>query len=357
MPFVPGLPAPSVPDSAPGGLGPPTALLVTADPWIREQVLTAAESVGAVVRLAGPRHPDAFWWARAQLVLLGPDTDPDGLPGPRAGLVLLTQALVPVPAGAPGGEQVCLPEGQGRLAELLAQCRADAGALVIGLIGSVGGAGASTLACALALGAPAGEPCLLVDGDPLGPGLQTPLGWEEVAGARWPDLDRVQGRLRPGALAAALPARGDLMILSYDRGSPALPQGPGAHRLAEVLDAARLDCPRIVLDLPRRCEPGDLLVWHGLGAAVVVTTGTVAGVFAASRLVETLRGLCPKVAVVVRPGGLSAAEVEPVVTADLVLDWAGQRGLAAAAEAGDLGRALRRGGGQALARRLWAWAA
>lgn len=355
MPFVPGLP--TAPDPVPGPLGPPTALLVTADPWLRDQVLTAAESVGAVVRVESPQHPDAFWWARARLVILGPDTDPDTLPGPRPGVVLLTQTLGPGTAGVPGGERLCLPDEQGRLAELLAQSRTGAGALVVGVIGSVGGAGASTLACALALGSPAADPCLLVDGDPLGPGLQTSLGWEDVAGARWPDLDRVQGRLRPGALAAALPSRGDLMILSYDRGSPALPKGPGAHRLAEVLDAARLDCRRVVLDLPRRCEPGDLLVWRGLAAAVVVTTGTVAGVIAASRLVETLRGLCPKVAVALRSGGLSAAEVEPAVTADLVLDWAWQRGLAAAAEAGDLERALRRGGTPALARRVWGWAA
>ena len=355
MPFVPGLPTAVVPEPAPGALGPPTALLVTGDPWVRELVLTTAESVGAVVRVDGPAQPDAFWWARARVVLLGPDVDPATLPGPRPGLVLVTPALGEPAAGELSAEHVPLPEGQDRLADLLAGSRGGADALLVGVIGALGGSGASTLACALALGPPAG-PCLLVDGDPLGPGLQTPLGWEDIAGARWPDLDRVQGRLRPGALGAALPTHGELTLLSYDRGSPAVPRGPGAQRLSEVLDAARLDFPTIVVDLPRRCEPADPLVWRGLGAAVVVTTGTVGGVIAASRLVETLRGLCPRVAVVVRSGGLPAARVEPVVTAELVVDWPGQRGLAAAAEAGDLGRALRRGGSSSLVRRLWGWA-
>ena len=186
MPFLPGAPAASVPDTGPGALGPsiplgpPTALLLTDDPWLREQVLTAAESVGAVLRADSPRRPDAFWWARARLVLLGPDTDPELLPGPRPGLVLLTQPLTEPPAGMPSGEPVELPDGAPRLAELLAQSRDGSGALVVGVIGAVGGAGASTLACALALHAPdTGEPCLLVDGDPLGPGLQTSLGWED----------------------------------------------------------------------------------------------------------------------------------------------------------------------------------
>ena len=337
-------------EPGPPPLGPPTTLLLTADPWVRQQVLTVAEAVGVVVRVDPPDRPDAFWWARAQLVLLGPDADPTTLPGPRAHLVLLG----PAAPGDPSGERLD-PTQVERLAELLAASRAEADAVVVGVLGAVGGAGASTLASALALTAGRG-PCLLVDGDPLGPGLQTALGWEDLAGVRWPDLERVNGRLRPGVLLSALPTRGELSLLSYDRASPALPAAPGAHRVSEVLEAARLDCPVVVVDLPRRCEPADLLVWRALTAAVVVTSGTVGGVVAACRVVETLRGLGPKVAVLVRGGRLAAAEVEPVLPADLVLDWGGHRGLAAAAEAGDLRRALRRAPTGELVRRLWRWA-
>src|SRR2546421_294935 len=62
-------------------------------------------------------------------------------------------------------------------------------ALTIGVVGGRGGAGASTLACALAVtAARSGHRTMLIDGDPLGGGLDVLLGGERAGGLRWPDL-------------------------------------------------------------------------------------------------------------------------------------------------------------------------
>src|SRR5690606_25835346 len=75
---------------------------------------------------------------------------------------------------------------------------------------------------------------LLVDADPLGGGLDLVLGWEQLEGLRWPALTQTDGRVDPPALVQALPRRGDLGVLSWDRGE--LPEVP-AEAMAATTDA------------------------------------------------------------------------------------------------------------------------
>lgn len=334
--------------------GPPTVLLVTGSTALRDQVQLAAATVGVGVRTDPASGVDPLWWARAGLVLLGADVPIQDLPGPRPGLVVLGDATVLPPEGL-DAELVRLPEGRPRLEALLAGGEPPTG-LVIGVIGALGGVGASTLAVALALSA---TQVLLVDADPLGPGLQTGLGWDDLPGARWPELDAARGRVRPEALREALPSEHGRWLLSYDRGSPAVPSGPRAVRLLDVLTAARRVFPVVVVDLPRRAEAADLLVWRALDTALVVTRAGVGGTLAAARLTEALRALSAQVAVVIRPqpGGFDITQIADVLRVQRVLPWSEQRGLAAAQEAGDLERALAHGRTGRLAADLLAWAA
>ena len=111
---------------------------------------------------------------------------------------------------------------------------------VLAVAGGRGGAGASTLACALARTAARSAPALLVDADPLGGGLDLAMGVEAAAGLRWPHLVGAEGRTDPHELTAALPAVDGVSVLSWHRGDPTeLP--PAA--MESVLGAARTARP------------------------------------------------------------------------------------------------------------------
>src|SRR5690606_39629001 len=99
-----------------------------------------------------------------------------------------------------------------------ASVRSRPAAPVVAVLGGRGGAGASVLAAGLAVtAAQAGHRVLLVDGDPLGGGLDLVPGWEDDDGVRWPELSDTSGRLAAGALIGALPRRGEPALLSFDR--------------------------------------------------------------------------------------------------------------------------------------------
>ena len=59
---------------------------------------------------------------------------------------------------------------------------------------------------------------MLVDGDPLGGGLDVLLGGEQAEGRRWPDFAASKGRMAGGALEESLPRLHELRVLSWDRG-------------------------------------------------------------------------------------------------------------------------------------------
>ncbi|CAM5528458.1 hypothetical protein SFUMM280S_03013 [Streptomyces fumanus] len=137
-----------------------------------------------------------------------------------------------------------LPDGEQWLVDRIADVAEGVGrpALTVGVIGGRGGAGASTLACALAVtSAREGRRTLLVDADPLGGGLDVLLGGETTEGLRWPAFAASRGRLGGGRPGGAALARLRLLARPGRRGGVLEESLPELHAL-RVLSAGPGDC-------------------------------------------------------------------------------------------------------------------
>lgn len=314
---------------------PPRPLILTTDQQLLDELLRLAVAAGVDAEVAADPGAVRRSWRGAPLVLVGSDRAAEvarrDLPR-RAGTILVgrdpddggvwQQALLI------GAEQVAiLPDCEGWLAERLADAAEGprAAGRTVCVIGGRGGAGASTLATALAVtAANRGLPTTLIDGDPLGGGLDFLLGEEHADGFRWPDLAEVRGRVTAAALRRALPAFGPLSLLSWDRGK-VLRVPPEAMRVA--LAAGRRGSELVVVDLPRQhpdlgsphwCEPA--LVAGG--PVLVVVPADVRSVAAAARVVAALEEHATDLRVVVR--GPSPADLSPqMIAASLGLPLAG----------------------------------
>lgn len=214
-----------------------------------------------------------------------------------------------------------LPRDEDTLAGVLAD-RADgprAEAPLLAFVGGCGGAGASSLAAAVAADAAAGHDggVLLVDGDPLGGGVDLLLGDEDVPGLRWGDLATTHGRLSGAALRRSLPRSGGLTMLSWERGGG---DGAPTEVVRAVLAAARRAHDLVVVDLPRHLEPpvGDVVT--RASATVVVVPDDVRSVGAATGVVRRLADWTSvlRVAVRQRRGGLPASLVAETLAIPLV---------------------------------------
>jgi secretion/DNA translocation related CpaE-like protein len=311
-------------------------LLLTGSPSVHDVVvaLCAAAGVGADVSSA-PELALASW-SEADLVLVGTDLAPavaDLAPPRRRGVHVVGHA----PADAVfrsalevGAASVLdLSAGSSWLADALADVgeRASPGR-VVGVVGGAGGAGATTLACALAQWQSGHAPTLLVDADPLGPGLDRLLGLEETAGVRWEGLVETAGRLGARALRESVPCVGRLGVLTWS----------GRRR--------RLDVPTVRRILPSAVRGHDLVVLdlarHGPSLAelvdrcddlLVVTPATLPGLAATARLVAEL-GRDTAAGLVLRPGSVSDADATAVTGLPVVAAVGDQRGLAAAVDRG-----------------------
>ncbi|MFF5919154.1 septum site-determining protein Ssd [Streptomyces flavochromogenes] len=181
-----------------------------------------------------------------------------------------------------------LPDAEGLLVDRIADAAEGMGrqATTVGVVGGRGGAGASTLACGLALAAArAGRRTLLVDGDPLGGGLDVLLGGEREEGRRWPDFAASKGRLAGGALEESLPSVRGVRVLSWGREpAAALP----AEAVRSVLAAARRRGGVVVVDLPRAADPAAVEALAQLDLGLLVVPGELRAVAAAHRVATTL---------------------------------------------------------------------
>jgi len=322
------------------------ALIVTGDPVLLDDLLRLAAAAGAEPEVV----PDAVGarrsWAAAPIVLVGDDVSLEVsrvIRSRRQGVVLvgrdMDDAGVWERAVLVGAEHVVvLPDGESWLVERLADVVEGGGrsAETVCVVGGRGGAGASTLAAALAItGLRRGVRSMLVDGDPLGGGIDLVLGSEDASGLRWPDLAATSGRVSGRALADALPRVQGLNVLSWDRGD-LLTIPPEAMR--SVLAAGRRTSDLVVVDLPRRVDDAAEEALTAATTTLLVVPAEVRAVASAARVALQLGALAADVRVVVRgpaPSKLSASLIVSALGLPLAGELRPEPGLEAALERGE----------------------
>lgn len=295
-----------------------TCLLLTADPVRREELhrLAATAAVDVEVVTAVERVRPS--WSEAGLVLLGRDLLVEaaaaGL-GRRPGVVVLGDDVddptVWREAVEVGAEHVVfLPDAEPwlllRLGETAEGARPPGRLLAV--VGGSGGAGASTLAVALAQAASQlGHEAVLVDGDPLGGGLDLLLGIENDSGVRWAELAGTHGRLPSHTLRQALPSAGPVPVVSFERRwDPPVPEPAVQAVVAAVRRAADL----VVVDLPRTVHGPWQDVVRGADHVLLVSRAEVRAAAAASVTAAALARWSRALSLVVRETGeLSGQEV------------------------------------------------
>lgn len=320
------------------GMTPP--LFVTADPTLLDELLRLAAAAGVTPEVAPEPAVALRSWATAPLVLLGADQAAAMAviePGRRPRVHIVARGPVPDDlfrvAVAIGAEDVDeLSRSDGWIVETLTDL-GDVGArrgLMIGVVGGSGGAGATTLACALAQTASRAGDAVVVDCDPLGPGVDRVLGLEAEEGFRWDALCQTTGRLSARALREALPRRGSLGALSWYAGASSSLQ---AFAVREALSAARRGHDVVVVDLPRSTDALVDEVASRCDLLLVVLQPTVAGVASATRMCGRFSDH-PGLRLLVRGEGLEPREIARVVGVGVIAAMPDQRRLA---EAIDLG--------------------
>lgn len=282
------------PGAESGAARPPRPLIVTEDLGLLDDLLRLCAAAGAEAEVHHAVPERGGGWTDPPLVLVGDDAATRCRGATRRPGVLLVGRDPDDPgvwrrAVELGADDVLiLPGDETRLVDRIADAAEGVGkqALTVGVIGGRGGAGASTLACALALAAArAGRRTLLVDGDPLGGGLDVLLGGERAEGRRWPDFAASKGRVAGGALEESLPSVRGLRVLSWDRGdSVAVP--PAAMR--SVLAAARRRGGVVVVDLPRRVDSAVAEALAQLDLGLLLVPGELRAVAAAHRVASTV---------------------------------------------------------------------
>lgn len=318
-------------------------LVVIDDSALLDDVLGIASRAGVEVEVAPDPEAARGRFASAPFVLVGTTCAlacaRAGVPR-RPGVVLVdrdpvdraeTRDLLWRAADAVGAEHVALlpaarpwledrftdtaTHGPARLAAMVPGSDAvpaarDPSARVVAVLGGRGGAGASVLAAGLAVtGARAGLRALLIDADPLGGGADLVLGWEALDGLRWPALSQTSGAVNPPAFVGALPSRGDLAVLSWDRGRSLTVPAPA---MATAVEAGRQSRELVVIDLPRTLDDASILALDFADLALLVVPAELRACAAAAKVVEAAGARAAGFAVVVRlpaPGRLRAKEI------------------------------------------------
>jgi secretion/DNA translocation related CpaE-like protein len=208
-------------------------------------------------------------------------------------------------------------------------------ALTLAFVGGCGGAGATTLASAVAVfGNRRGLCSMLIDGDPLGGGIELALGIERDPGDRWPKLLNASGRVSAAALRSALPSVDGLAVLSWDRSDvTVLPP----DTMSSVIGAAQRSSDLVVLDLPRRADPAVEEGFIRAATTFLVVPCDVRSVAAAKRLVGPLRDVAGDLRVVgreSRPHALSPVDVAGHLALPLATKVGLERDLPAAMDQG-----------------------
>lgn len=276
---------------------PATALLVTADDYLLDDVLRLTAAAGVTLDVAHDTGSAASSWATAPVVLVGADQAAalaERHPARREQVHVVSHAPAPDDlfraALALGAQHVAeLPAAETWLVELLTDV-GDGGssaAVTIGVVGGSGGSGATIFSAALGqAAASAGRQALLVDADPLGGGIDRVLGYDSVEGIRWDAFSETTGRFSSRSLREALPHRDALAVLTWPAGDNR-PLEPFAVR--EVLSAAQRGNDVVVVDLPRHLDAAGIEVLGRCDHVVVVAGLGVPAFTATRRVVGCLR--------------------------------------------------------------------
>lgn len=289
-----------------------------------DAVLVDAETAGHVATLG----------RRERIYFLAPD------PGPvdwRAALTCHADQAFLLPAQAPellaelghvsnprGGAGQGSAPGRDRRTEPAV----GGGGAVIAVLGSCGGAGASTLAGAIARVAAQGEagPVALVDGVENSGGLDLLLGLEESPGARWPDLRLGEGAVAADDLRSALPTTRDgIAVLAAARSTIADPFELDPQAVAAVLESLGSGTGLTVVDL---APDGPLstsgeVVLNACDHVALVVPAEVRPAAAAARLTARLvHGRTPVTVVARHRGwsGLTPEDLEKLARADVIAE-------------------------------------
>jgi secretion/DNA translocation related CpaE-like protein len=319
-------------------------LIVTEDEDLLDDLLRLCAAAGAEPEVSfGPPSSPGIW-ATAPLVLVGADCA-SGLHRAqrRPGVLLVGRDLDDhevwrraVDIGA--DHVIFLPDAERWLVDRIADAAEGVGetALTVGVVGGRGGAGASTLACALAVTAARhAQRTMLVDADPLGGGLDVLLGGERTDGLRWPDLAESQGRVSSGALEESLPKLHDLSVLSWDRGDSVVIT-PEAMR--SVLGAARRRGGLVVVDLPRRMDDAVVEALSQVDVGLLVVPAELRAVAAADRVASRMGLVLRDLRVVARgpfPSGLGDAEIARLLGLPLAGELPPEKGLLESVDTGE----------------------
>lgn len=281
-------------------------LIVTEDETLLDDLLRLCAAAGTEPEVVFTAPPRASSWDDAPLVLVGAEASGRVRGAARRKGVLLVGRDLDDPqiwrqAVAIGADHVIfLPDAETWLVDRIADIAEGAGepALTVGVVGGRGGAGASTLACALAVtAAGTGRRTMLIDGDPLGGGLDILLGAERTGGLRWPDFADSRGRVNSGALEESLPRLDTLSVLSWDRGdSVVIP--PQAMR--SVLGAARRRGGLVVVDLPRRVDEGVAETLAQIDVGLIVVPSELRAIAAAARVAAAVTMVLKDLRIVAR---------------------------------------------------------
>ncbi|CAN5335436.1 septum formation initiator [soil metagenome] len=279
-------------------------------PAVREEILRLTATTGVLTEAVEASELTAASWSGASLVVIDTgclDRVRSAAFPKRSGVLVVTASRPSVEvwsaAVAIGVEQVLeFPAGQSRLDDRLSDVAAGPGppGILVAVIGGSGGAGASTLAAALAVtSARSGQQPVLLGADPWDGGIDIALGAEAVPGPRWPDLAGVSGRLSSAAILDGLPRAHGVRFLSSSRGHPSKVPLPA---LSAVITAARRTGGPVIVDLPR--GGGESARWLGglVDLGLVVCPATVPGALAGRVLVAELRWTAVTSGIVRRSG-------------------------------------------------------
>ena len=315
-------------------------LFVTDDQALLDELLRLAAGAGVTPDVARDPGSALRGWSEAPLVLLGADltaTIAQLCPSRRRGVHIVLAGPTPHElfreALAVGAENVTeLPGSAEWVSELLTDL-GDAGrteAPLVGVVGGSGGAGATTFACALGQVASRTGTAMVVDLDPLGPGIDRVLGLDHTPGVGWDALCTTSGRLGSRALREAVPRREGLGALAWRASAPATLQ---AFAVRESLSAARRGHDLVVVDLPRSADALVDEVVARCELLLIVARPTVSGIASATKLASRHRGRTG-LKLVLRGHGVGPDQVSTVTKVPVLATMPDQRGLA---ESIDLG--------------------